>query len=510
MNSAAEAISAPSETHIAAPPQARVIGIRFEGPKLICLLAGGRQFALSRLTGSHVRVGDDLIAPECASDDSVVGELYIRKPSLWRADICQVRAGYAALPKPDRRGELVVRVNVADDHIGIGSAHVPCTAIRDYFFSANRGATWQGQLSFYRLLHLPDDVSFKDLRLGYRIRRMELKQQNAARAEHATVERAYNMLADPQIRSVYDFVRKDPTIPVPFPYSGFGTLLVQGERAKDGGSFFANKILAFLPERKHHTISVPLRSLDYFADYAIFRDRKRKLEILIDHQLLSIRWDPGWAQWRDLITANVEISADFVRNGRYRRRGSEWKLVEWETALPSRTELVVPEGIEDAILNARRSHSRFGQYWRHIDHLRAHVQEIPTERNELQRLSWNLGLPGAFDVAQITWRPDYDAWYYEQLSNRARKIYLFRDEYIFDLEHAVAVEVPQAGHATYLFGKPANLGDWVWDYAKTTRQDIRLNRHNIAQMLGFVGRVVHGKNKDEWLNELTARTNATR
>jgi hypothetical protein len=138
------------------------------------------------------------------------------------------------------------------------------------------------------------------------------------------------------------------------------------------------------------------------------------------------------------------------------------------------------------------------------------VQEIPTERNELQRLSWNLGLPGDFDVAQITWKPDYDAWYYEQLSNRARTIYLFRDEYIFDLERSAVVEVPQAGHATYVFGKPANLGEWVWDYAKTTRQDIRLNRDNIAQTLGFVGRVVHGANKDEWLKELIARTNASR
>src|SRR6202171_6210398 len=148
---------------------------------------------------------------------------------------------------------------------------------------------------------------------------------------------------------------------------------------------------------------------------------------------------------------------------------------------------------------------RFGQYWQQIDRLRAQVQEIPTERGELSRLCWNLGLPGDFDVAQITWRPDYDLYYHEQLNNRARTMYVFRDEYIFDLEKSVVVEVPQAGHATYVFAKPADAKQWVWQYAKTTRQDIRVHRDNVAESLGFLGRVVHGKNKAEWLKELRTR-----
>lgn len=85
-------------------------------------------------------------------------------------------------------------------------------------------------------------------------------------------------------------------------------------------------------------------------------------------------------------------------------------------------------------------------------------------------------------------------------------MYLFRDEYIFDLEKAVVVEVPQAGHATYVFSKPPDVKSWVWQYAKTTRQDVRLNRNNIAELLGFLGRIVHGKTKSEWLRELCLRT----
>ena len=59
--------------------------------------------------------------------------------------------------------------------------------------------------------------------------------------------------------------------------------------------------------------------------------------------------------------------------------------------------------------------------------------------------------------ALITWKPDYDAFYYRQLRRRARSLYLFRSEYIFDLEAAVVVETSQLGHATYLFSRPASL-----------------------------------------------------
>ena len=69
----------------------------------------------------------------------------------------------------------------------------------------------------------------------------------------------------------------------------------------------------------------------------------------------------------------------------------------------------------------------------------------------------------------------------------------------------MVVEVPQAGHATYIFAKPARLEEFVWQYAKTTRQDILANRHNVAESLGFVGRVVHGAKKGEWLKDLCLR-----
>jgi hypothetical protein len=492
MNPAVETVAAPE----------RVLTLRLQDSKFVCATDGGRELTLTRLLGSNVRIGDEVAVAD--------REVYIRKLSIRGADVYQAKAGYAALPKQDKHEESFVRVRVPDGQLGIGAIHIPCAAIRDYFFAVNRNSAWPKQPTFYHLLRLPRDVTFKELRLAYRLRRIELQQENASKADLATLERAFNLLADPNIRVQYDLVLKYATTPIAFPYSGFGSLIVRGERSADSGVFFANRILAFIPERRHTTVSVPLRKLDYFEDYAILRDRNRKVEILIDHQLLPIRWDPTWSRWRHLISATVEISADFVHTGHYRKRGAEWKLIEGETALPSRTELTVHDGLEEEILKARTAHSRFGQYWKQIDRLRAHVEEIPTEREELCRLCWNQGLPGDFDVAQITWRPNYDVYYREQLNKRARTMYMFRDEYIFDLQKAVVVEVPQAGHATYVFAKPPDVKQWVWQYAKASRQDVRLNRNNIAESLGFLGRIVHGKNKSEWLRELCLRTGETR
>jgi len=55
--------------------------------------------------------------------------------------------------------------------------------------------------TFYYLLRLPRDVTFKELRLAYRLRRLELQKENAPKTDFATLERAYNMLADPDIRA---------------------------------------------------------------------------------------------------------------------------------------------------------------------------------------------------------------------------------------------------------------------------------------------------------------------
>jgi len=96
------------------------------------------------------------------------------------------------------------------------------------------------------------------------------------------------------------------------------------------------------------------------------------------------------------------------------------------------------------------------------------------ERTELERMCSDLGLPGDFDIAQISWRPDYDPFFYRQLSCRARRVYLFRGEYIFDQEKTVVVEKPQLGHATYLFAKPRSMETFLALYTRIGKEI----RHN--------------------------------
>ena len=71
-------------------------------------------------------------------------------------------------------------------------------------------------------------------------------------------------------------------------------------------------------------------------------------------------------------------------------------------------------------------------------------------------------------------------------------MYVFRDEYIFDLEKSVVVEVPQAGHATYVFTKPDDVKHWVWHAAHRTRG--RTGGRGCARRTHYDQHRPHGRN----------------
>src|SRR5271157_1094121 len=223
----------------------------------------------------------------------------------------------------------------------------------------------------------------------------------------------------------------------------------------------------------------------------------------------SIHSGTTWNQWRHLLGTKIEVEGTFVQCSKYRKRSAEWELVTWETALPSRLEVKLPPDFQLQVEAAKTAYHRFGQYARALDQIRLRLENRAVEKAELERMCSELRIPGGFDVAQISWRPDYDPFFYRQLSHRARRIYLFRDEYIFDVEKAVVVETPQLGHATYVFAKPRNMDSFLALYTKTTKDDIRRNRNNAAERLGFLGRVIHGTNPRAWLTEVRQRIGET-
>src|SRR6202166_3678511 len=94
------AMNSAVDTSIAAPAgsdaqmTSRALEISPEESKLVCVGADGREFALSRLVGSNVRIGDEVLVPASTGTATTDTEVYIRKPALRRADVYQVKAGY--------------------------------------------------------------------------------------------------------------------------------------------------------------------------------------------------------------------------------------------------------------------------------------------------------------------------------------------------------------------------------------------------------------------------------
>lgn len=494
----------------AAPPEvcrrtvAETLG---KGDKVECLFTDGSSILLSNFLASFIRRGDEVRFPLTLGKASAGAELHICNANSpqRRGDVYQASIGYAAQPKKDKRGELFVSAQVLSQHLGISSIHIRCETLRDYFYAANRRRAWNQQATFYELLRTCPTASPAELRVAFKLRTLELHAAHSSPAELSATERAFNILARPELRACYDALLVDSLAPTPFPHGGFGSLLVAGRLARDGATFFATRILSFLPERKRHYFHLPLRKLAFFSGQAIYRDSRRKLEVLFDQASLPLTWDATWNQWKHLLGAKVGVRATFVQSGKYRRRRDDWELVQWEAALPSRIEVKLPADTADQISKARNDHHRFGQFADALACIRKRIESAPVERATLQKMCGDLGIPGDFDVAQITWRPDYDAFFYRQLCRRTRRLYLFRSEYIFELENVTIVETPHLGHATYLFTKHVDMSQFLAAYVSVTKEDIRQNRDNVAERLGFLGRLIHGANPRAWLQDLKQR-----
>jgi hypothetical protein len=496
-----------TEVKSATVHRARVVRVESEGEKTACILSQGSCVLVSRLLGAQIGRGDEIEFAVAVDSGGPGTEVYVRKASRSPQgyDAYQAPIGYAAQPKTDKREQLYVRAEVSQGRLGISALHFPCEVLRDYFYVGDRRLPWEKQTAFHDILRVPAGASPSELRLAHKLRELELRTGGAPAAALGAAERAFNILTHPELRACYEGLLADPSAPALFPYGGFGSIIVLGERSRDGQTFFVRRIVSFLPEHRQRRFRAPLRTFDFYADRALYRDSRRKLEVMVDQSAMPIVWDQTWNQWKHFLGTKAEIQATFVEVGKYRRRGGQWELVKWETALPSRLTVKLPVGTAEDVESARRTYHRFGQFSGALPHIRERIEREPMEREDLQRICWDLGMPGDFDVAQITWRPDYDPFFYRQLCRRARHLYLFREEYIFDLETGVAVETPQLGHATYLFSKPNCMEAFLATYIRGTKEDIRQNRGNIAETLGFLGRIIHGTNPRAWLAELKSK-----
>ena len=482
----------------------RVARLERQGSAINCLFTDGDPLTLPHCLAGLILPSDELEFDVNAT--APVRELLAtRTNGRHPKQVYFAPIGYVTQPKTDKRDEYFLLAEVRDGRLGVRRVHLPSSAVRDYFYFANRKRPGCEDQTLYDLLRTVPGAALGDLRVAFKVRLLELEAEGAPGEQTHAVERAFNLLAHPELRSCYDALLADPNSPAVFPYGGCGSLLVAGELSPDRETFFARKILSFVPDRRERRFRAPLRKIEFLDGYAMYRDSGRRVEIVLDPVSLPISWDPTWNQWRHLVGAKVGVEAVFVKSGKYRLRGGEWHLVDWETALPSRLNIALPAGVREQLASARQMYRRFGRFFDALDRIRQRLEHEALEWKELARICDDLGVPPDFDIAQISWKPDYDFFHYEQLRRRARRIFLFRDEYIFELERATVVEVPQQGHATYVFSRPADLDQWVREYSRAAKEDIRHNRGNIAERLGFIGRVMHGRNPRAWLRELRAK-----
>ena len=497
-------VQSPLPVHVSCQ---RVVHLGRGGSPVECVLASNTKLLLPASLASHLSVGDEISFPVNSPPAPLRIEIRVKKNSFSgrSRELYLAPIGYVTQPRKDKRGRLHVCAQVPQGLFGIDSVLLPCEVLREYFYSVPSDRQGPARPTLYELLRMPTTAAPAELRVGFKLRDLELRNDNAPRVERVALERAFNILGQPELRACYDALLADSEAPVPFPYSGFGSLLVAGERSRDGQTFFAHRILAFLPEQRQRRFRASMRQCDFYNDRALYRDVRRRLELWMDPAVLHMTWDATWNQWKHLLATKMEVSATFVESGKYRRRRGEWELVQWETALPSRVEVKLPDEIQEQLDTARTAYRRFGQYSAALDRVRARIECQAVEKTELEGICSELRIPGDFDVAQINWRPDYDPFFYRQLSRRARRIYLFRDEYIFDLERAVVTETPQLGHATYIFAKPKNMEAFLATYTRITKDDIRHNRENVAARLGFQSRVIHGVDPRAWFTDLKRR-----
>ncbi len=427
-------------------------------------------------------------------------EILIQHPAGRRhQQLLHATIGYVGLPKPGKNGEAFVRAELPYCKGGPKALFLSEGALRRYFYLLD-GDEPQ---SLYRLLRVPATATLDQLRFAWRMRSLELQVSDSKGRDLPYVERAFNVLAHADLRNCYDALCKNEDAAPLFPYGGFGAILVDGHLSDDEEAFFADRILAYKPEMTSRKVTLLLRRCEFFADRVVCRDPRRKLEVWLDSNVLpGLRWDLTWNHWKHWLRTRIEVQATFVHAGKYRLYDGEWILRKWQAALPSRLQVHVPSNVAEDVQHAQTIHALLGEHADLVQHIRNQCEKIPLEHTQVERWFDQVNASGHLKPHHVTWRPDYEPHYFEQLRKRSRTWFLFRDEYLFVWRNVLVAEIPQLGHATYLFAKPENQDDFLERYAKLTREDIRRNRGNLATTLSFVGRVVRGKRKKRWLADV--------
>lgn len=474
------------------PPALEITGFSSSPDGIACLHDANPSTVVPQFVGKLLRLGDRV---------SILGAAFLfRRDSPGRRPVDMLYAPIANARAPQRssRGEWLIRADLPDCREQPSFLYLEGDSIVRYFYTAGDGAS-----SLYDALRCSPYASLADLRFAWRLRNLELQGTPTSAIEAAKAERAFNLLADADLRRCYDDLRSDPNAPPLFPYGGFGTILVEGSLSADCATFFGSRIVAYRPSIEQRRISVRLRRCEFLEDRINFHDPRRRCLASIDRNLLpELRWDLTWNHWRHWLRSRIELEGAFAKTAGPASTNAARSGGNWLVAVPSRTAVRAPEDLNADVEMARSTQELLGEHADLVVKVRKIIEREPIEHCEVQRWLDECGASSRLKPEHIIWKNAFEPYYFSQLKDRALTWFLFRNEFLFFLERVVVSEVPEPGRATYFFTRPDSEADFLARYAITTRDDVRRNRDGCATGLGYVGRVIRGRRKERWLSSV--------
>lgn len=176
--------------------------------------------------GRHLQAGDRVATIGSS------GFLIDRLRANGRASLLYASISHISEPKQSKRGEWFVRAQLAGSESPLKAVLVSGDALRRYFYFSETDE------SLYSVLGCAPDTQPGALRIAWRLRHPELQACGKGGPECAGVERAFNILAHPDLRRCYDQLRVEENAAPLYTYAGSGSLLVEGDLAADGLAFF--------------------------------------------------------------------------------------------------------------------------------------------------------------------------------------------------------------------------------------------------------------------------------
>jgi hypothetical protein len=154
---------------------------------------------------NYLAIGDEIAFPVPVAYTSG-SEIFIRKSAILGAALCLYLApiGHVSQPKADKRGQSFVSAEVVRGGLGITAVYLPCEVLRNYFYRVPPADAPGKHRGLYEILGVVPNAAPAEMRVAFKLRTLEMKTAGVPRDQLIRLERAFNILAQPELRACHD------------------------------------------------------------------------------------------------------------------------------------------------------------------------------------------------------------------------------------------------------------------------------------------------------------------